>query len=347
MYDAFIDALVCEIKTRAEQIDSSTEFITIFFGGGTPSLLTPSHLERITKELFSRFRIASDVEFTLECNPGTVNDGKLLTYKSLGVNRLSFGVQSFHEADLKFLSRIHTVDDAVRLIESARRAGFENVNLDLMFSLPQQTNEQWLYNLERARELETTHVSCYSLTIEEGTPIAVMVKDKIVSVASEEDDAQKYELTMETLSRYGYHQYEVSNYALPGYECRHNLTYWRHEQYLGFGPSAHSYWGDERLWNVSSLKSYIDIITSRGDAIAGKETLSMEKLRSEYIFLRLRSEGIDLDEFTSRFSADFLNDNRERLEQFISTGLMTHSDGRLRLTQKGYLMCDEICAAVK
>lgn len=347
LIDDFIDSIVTEIDYRSRVIDKSTWFTSIFFGGGTPSLLTPLQLEKITNELHRSFSISSDIEFTVECNPGTIDEEKLRNYKSLGVNRLSFGVQSFHEDDLKFLSRIHTVDEAVGGIEAAHHSGFKNVNLDLMFSLPYQTPEEWLYNLTRARELDIKHISCYSLTVEEGTPLAVMVQNKIVPTASEEHDAALYELTMSTLEDWGYHQYEVSNYAVQGFECKHNLSYWRHEEYLGFGPSAHSYWNNSRMWNASSIKKYLEDIKMKQHAIVGQEELSPEKLRDEYIFLRLRSEGIDLKEFQSRFGSDFIQENNPAIKHYLDTGLMENMNGIIRLTKKGYLVCDEICAQLK
>ncbi len=347
LIDEFTDAIVTEIKHRSHLIDKSKLITSIFFGGGTPSLLTPLQFEKITNELHRSFSISSDLEFTVECNPGTVDEEKLRDYKSLGVNRLSFGVQSFHEDDLKFLSRIHTVEQAVDSINIAHQVGFENISLDLMFSLPHQTPERWLYNLTRARELGTKHISCYSLTIEDGTPLAVMVKNKTVDIASEENDATLYELTMSTLEDWGYHQYEVSNYARTGFECKHNLSYWRHEEYFGFGPSAHSYWNNSRMWNASSIKKYLDDIKMQQHAIVGQEELTKDKLRYEYIFLRLRSEGIDLHEFQSRFGSDFIQENNPAIKHFHDAGLMVSMNGIIRLTKKGFLVCDEICSQVK
>lgn len=345
--ELFVEALVTEIVSRAKRIDYASPFDSLFFGGGTPSLLTPPQLEKITDALRMGFTFSPNVEFTLECNPGTVNGEKLRAYKSIGVNRLSFGVQSFHEEDLLFLTRIHSVDQAIDAIHLAHEAGFQNVNLDLMFSLPQQTKEKWLYNLMRARELDTTHISCYSLTVEEGTPLAGMVKAGAIRKASEESDAELYEATMTTLASWGYRQYEVSNFARQGCECRHNLSYWRHEEYLGFGPSAHSHWNGERLWNVSSLKSYLTQIVDANTAIAGKEILTSEMMRSEYIFLRLRSEGIDLREYERRFHSDMLIDNEPHIGQYQKLGVIKIENGILSLTQKGMLVCDEICSMLK
>ena len=345
-YDAFVDALVKEIHLRADATGDAGVFTSIFFGGGTPSLLSPSQLERIVNALVTRFSLSADLEFTAECNPGTVDREKLSGYRSLGVNRLSFGVQSFHEDDLKFLSRIHSVADAGKAVDAAHGAGFGNVNIDLMFSLPGQTPARWMHNLERARELETTHISCYSLTVEKGTPLAVLVDKKLVDLPGEDSDAGLFDTTMETLESWGFRQYEVSNYAKPGFECRHNLTYWRHQDYLGFGPSAHGTWKKKRYWNVSSLQAYMDRLSRKEIPAAGGEDLTPEILRGEYIFLRLRSEGIDLGEFRNLFGIDFLCEHAGTLRGYERRGFVTMSDDRVRLTKRGFLVSDELCAGL-
>ena len=257
---AFLSALHREIDMRAAVLPDDVVFHSIFFGGGTPSLLTAGELSDLLDALRSRFRFNTDAEITVECNPGTVDEEKLRGYRSAGVNRLSFGVQSFHADDLQFLSRIHSAEEAEAAIRAAHAAGIANVNLDLMFSLPGQTPKHWMYNLERARALGTTHLSCYSLTVEQGTPLARMVQRGMVSMPPEESDAALFEQTMETLDGWDFRQYEVSNYAKPGFTCRHNLTYWRHEDYLGFGPSAHSTWLGRRWWNLSNLGRWLDAV---------------------------------------------------------------------------------------
>ncbi len=343
-YDIFLDNLHAEIALRADATDSGTEFHSVFFGGGTPSLLTDVQLGGILDSVRQRFILTADAEITMECNPGTVDVEKLRGYRAAGVNRLSFGVQSFHEDDLQFLSRIHSVEEAEQAIRNAHVAGFDNVNLDLMFSLPGQTPERWMHNLERARTLGTTHLSCYSLTVEQGTPLATMVRNKMVSMPPDESDAELFETTMDTLGEWGFRQYEVSNYALPGYECRHNLTYWRHDDYLGFGPSAHSTWDGRRWWNLSSLTAYNEALSLGKLPEAGGELLTPELRRAEYLYLRLRSEGIDLLEYTRLFDRDLYTDNSGFIGRCLDAGLLELSDARLRLTRKGMLVCDEMCA---
>lgn len=343
-YDRFLSALHQEIDLRARLLPDTRRFHSIFFGGGTPSLLSAAQLGGILDALQSRFRFDPTIEITVECNPGTVDLEKLRGYRSAGVNRLSFGVQSFHADDLRMLSRIHTPEEAERAIDLARTAGIKNLNLDLMFSLPGQTLERWRHNLERARALGTTHLSCYSLTVEQGTPLARMVERGMVSMPPEERDATLFEMTMDTLADWGFVHYEVSNYALPGFESRHNLTYWRHEDYLGFGPSAHSTMDGRRWWNLRSLDAYIERIEHHTLPEAGGEFLTSDTLRSEYVFLRLRSEGISLSDFTRRFGTDFYSDNKLFIDHCRTDGMLSLSEDRLELTRRGMLLCDEICA---
>jgi oxygen-independent coproporphyrinogen-3 oxidase len=346
-YDDFLSALHMEISMRADAIPDDMVFHSIFFGGGTPSLLTELQMGGVLDALRARFRFEESAEISVECNPGTVDTAKLRGYRAAGVNRLSFGVQSFHADDLQFLSRIHSAQEAEAAIHAAHEVGISNVNLDLMFSLPGQTPDRWLYNLERARMLGTTHLSCYSLTVEQGTPLARMVQNGMVGMPLEESDAALFELTMDTLERWGFHQYEVSNYAKDGYACRHNLTYWRHEDYLGFGPSAHSTWQKRRWWNVSNLQKYLDAVHSGRLPEAGGELLDLPTLRFEYIYLRLRSEGIDLEEFMRLFGTDLHTDNRAFIDRCIADSKLQIADGRLQLTRSGVVVCDEICAELE
>lgn len=346
-YDPFLSSLHTEIDLRARLLADTPTFDSVFFGGGTPSILGDVHLGGILEAMRSHFDVAPDAEITVECNPGTVDVEMLRGYRAAGVNRLSFGVQSFHADDLHFLGRTHTVEEAEAGILMAQDAGITNINLDLMFSLPGQSPDRWRYNLERASALGTTHLSCYSLTVEAGTPLERMVARGMVSMPPEESDVALFELTMHTLEAWGFRRYEISNYAKEGYECRHNLTYWRHGEYIGFGPSAYSTFCNRRWWNVRDVERYVDALTTGTLPEAGEEELTPETLRGEYIFLRLRSEGIDLAEFRHRFSADLLADNRVFIDRCISERLL-HCDGsHLRLTPGGVPVCDEICVELR
>lgn len=367
LHAAYLDAVTREITMRASEVGAGSlpaapnagaastaasdasavldaaPFTSVFFGGGTPSLLTPDELGRVLGALRAGFRIGADAEITVECNPGTVDRAKLDGFRRAGVNRLSFGVQSFHADDLAFLTRIHSAEDAERAVRDAHAAGFENVNVDLMFSLPGQTPERWRENLARALDLGTTHLSCYSLTVERGTKLAAMFDKGLVTLPGEESDADLFELTMEVLAEAGMRHYEVSNYAMPGYECRHNLTYWRHEEYLGFGPSAHGTWRGRRSWNVSSLGAYVEQVAAGALPVAGGEDLTPEMLREEYIYLRLRSEGIVREEFRARFGGDVVEENATLVARCLREGLLVLEGEVLRLTPAGFTVCDELC----
>lgn len=348
--ERFISALKNEILLRGQGEHHRVAYDTVFLGGGTPSLLSPAQLEGIFDVLTSTFSVSSDAEVTLEANPGTVDRAKLAEYRRVGFNRISFGVQSFHEDDLRFLTRIHTADEASRCVADAYASGFENVSIDLMFSLPGQTKERWRSNLERALALGPKHLSCYSLIVEPDTPLAHMVQAKQIALLEVDDDAGLYEMTMEMLDAAGYGQYEVSNFALPGYECRHNLSYWSHTNYLGLGPSAHSFWSEggvpQRWWNLASVVRYNEALEEGKLPLGGGEHLSDEQLREEALFLGLRSDGVDVASFRRRFVKDPASDPAPWFDDLIERRLAVRKDGRIRLTPKGYLVCDEICASM-
>jgi len=283
------------------------------------------------------------VEITLETNPGTVDKQKLQAFHSAGINRMSMGIQSFFDDDLKFLTRIHTAAQAKQCVRDAYAAGFTNVSFDLIFSLPSQTLRRWKSNLQQAIELQPVHISCYSLIVEPGTPLFTMVQSKQVSLLDTEHDAALYEWTMEYLSSHAFEQYEVSNFARPNFKCKHNQNYWNHTNYLSFGPSAHSFWKNERWWNYSSVSTYIERLSRQHVPVAGGECLSESKLMEEAIFLGLRGEGIDLTQFQKRFGIDLAAKNASLISELIRQERAQVHDGQMRLTAKGYLLCDEIC----
>ncbi len=345
----FLSALKTEINLRAEDGHFKEPYETIFFGGGTPSLLHPSEVENLLNILASRFTIQTNAEITLETNPGTVDRDKLRALRSAGINRISIGIQSFRDEDLKFLTRIHTASEAKQCVKDCYAAGFENVSFDLIFSLPRQTLGKWQSTLEQAIELQPKHISCYSLIIEPETPLFGMIHSNQVTSIDTERDADLYEFTIDFLTSHGYEQYEVSNFAKTAaagklnFRCRHNLNYWNHSNYLGFGPSAHSFWKDERSWNISNLKTYIKKINERTLPLAGREHLTEAQFREESIFLGLRSEGIDLEEFRRRFSRDLSIENAAVISESVQQNNVRLENGRIRLTAKGYVLCDEIC----
>ena len=348
----FLEALKKEIELRAAVGNSGISYETVFFGGGTPSLLTSRELGSILEHLARHFSIAPNSEITVETNPGTVNRQKLQEFRSLGINRLSIGVQSFHNDDLHFLTRIHSSEEAKRCVNDAYASGFENISIDLIFSLPSQTAERWIFNLDQAMELKPTHISCYSLIVESNTPLFRMVESKQVSLLNPETDADLYETTIAYLTGRGYEQYEVSNFAKPGFKSRHNKSYWDHTDYLGFGPSAHSFTtrgqhsdGPERSWNVANLSDYCSKLELGLLPVIGMEHLATQQLAEEEIFLGLRSEGIDLIRFRTLFGKDLMTENDLKVRDLLQGSLAVVENGKLRLTAKGYPLCDEICAS--
>ena len=343
--DDFLAALHREIDLNAAYGGEET-FETIFFGGGTPSLLEPDQLESILGRLRKTFHITRDAEITLETNPGTVTLEKLSSYRRLGVNRLSIGIQSFDEDELKFLGRIHDSLQAVQCVELARQAGFNNVSVDLIFSLPGQTIARWEENLRKALSLEPQHLSAYSLIVEDHTPLARMVRSKLVSTNPIETEADLYEMTMAIMEANGFEHYEVSNYAKPGYRSRHNYNYWCHEKYLGFGPSAHSFWRDDRnsrRWgNIANISTYCERLRQNRLPIASSEEITAKELANERIFLGLRSDGLNLHQLKLDLGVELPPHQHSIIQHLLGENIATLEDHRLRLTAKGFLLCDEV-----
>lgn len=340
--DVFTENICREIIMRANTDTTFPQADTVFFGGGTPSLLSPSQMEKILSTLRQHFSIAATAEITMECNPGTVTHDSLSAYRSLGINRLSFGVQSFDEQELQFLQRIHSPQQAMEAMALARAAGFDNVNMDLMFALPDQNKKTWQNSLHKMIALQPDHISAYSLIFEEGTPLFALMKKGLANPAKEEHDAELYEIAIETLSAAGYVQYEVSNFAKSGKQCRHNVLYWSGDRYCSFGPSAHGFIGDERYWNFRSLRRYSDYIQRGILPIANKETLQIHEQMFERAFLELRAKGIRLEEFMSDFSLNIEDIMGDELLWWKQNHWAHISQGRLSLLAKGYALCDEL-----
>ena len=346
--DDFLSALHHEIDLYAEYGEKAT-FETIFFGGGTPSLLTPQQLESILTHLHRNFQIDSGAEITVETNPGTVTKKKLAGYRSLGVNRLSIGIQSFHEHELKFLSRIHDSKQAVECVRLARETGFDNISIDLIYALPDQSREQWADNLAKAIALEPNHISAYGLIVEDNTPLSRMVSARVVSPKPSDEEADFYEFTMSFMERHGFEHYEVSNYSKPGFRSRHNYNYWCHENYLSFGPSAHSFWreGDvaRRWFNLANISHYCAYLNKNKLPLLTEEMLTREQLVTERIFLGLRSDGLNLKKLYTDFGRQLpaLRNHQSIIPALVENGSATNENDILRLTASGYLICDEIC----
>ncbi|NUO80356.1 radical SAM family heme chaperone HemW [candidate division KSB1 bacterium] len=345
----YVLALQREIALRAEEnFWQRQQFETIFFGGGTPSLLSPAQLAEILEACFASFNFSSTPEITLETNPGTIDNTQLARYRTIGVNRLSIGVQSFDENELQLLDRIHSPEQARAAVVGARYAGFKNVSIDLIFALPNQTQKRWRENLQQAVELSPNHISAYNLTIETGTPLDFAIRKGKISPLTEEEEREMYEFTMNFLAQHGYCQYEISNFAQPGYEARHNIKYWDGSAYLGLGASAHSFDGRRRFWNVANLRKYLELTSGGALAEESGEDLTAQQKRFEFAFLGLRqTRGLDLQEFQRRFRMPFERAFNGIVQELEHDGLLERENDFLRLSKEGIFLCDEICARLE
>ncbi len=341
--EEFLDCLKSEIKSQSGLVKDKS-FDTIFFGGGTPSLLSYEDFSSIFGTLFQYYNISSQSEITIEANPGTLDKNKLNELKKLPINRISFGVQSFIDSELKFLTRIHSAMQAADAVKSAQDAGYENINIDLIFALPNQSLENWRHNLEEAISLGTKHISAYSLIFEEGTFLNMLLHKNRVRKADEDLEREMYEFTMEFLPQQGFSQYEISNYAKNGYECRHNLKYWEYYDYLSFGPSASSFVNNKRWTNIRDINKYIMQINDGQSAADFSEEIDNNTSITEYIFLGLRSKGIDTKKFKAKYDEDFEEKYSDAIDVLLKSDFATLNNSHFKMTRKGYALCDEIVA---
>ncbi len=340
--ESYFNCLKSEIDNHVQDLHGEHEISTIFFGGGTPSFVDPKYIEDVLNHLRKCLIFAEDVEITLETNPGTVDKVKMNEFKFAGINRVSVGIQSFNEKELKFLTRIHDKQTAIRTVEDVVAIGLDNVGIDLIFNLPGQTKEVWAKNLMEAFNLPVKHISAYSLILERGTILNKMVLDGKVELQDDDYDADLYEFTIDRMTQNGFDQYEVSNFCKPGFECRHNLAYWQHREYLGLGTSAHSFSGNKRWWNYSSLKMYLESVKAKGNAVRNREELSYRELLDEYIMLNLRGPGLDLTELSYKYGNSWEEINKSYLSSLLIDGFITRNNNFIKFTKRGYALCDEI-----
>ena len=333
----YVRALICEMKHVAPRA-TALSFDTVFFGGGTPSLLPPELVGELLTAARDCFQIERDAEITLEANPASIDGGGLAALRALGVNRLSVGIQSTSDGELSALGRLHTGREALAFLRLAREAGFDNLNADLMYGIPYQSTESAKRTLDGVLSLAPEHISAYSLMLEEGTPL--FAKKDVLPIPSEEEEDAIDTLVRTTLSEAGYLHYEISNYAKEGYPSRHNLHYWHSDPYLGFGVSAYSFFEGVRYGNTRELSRYL---SSPTDALCDEEVLNESDLAYEWIMLRLRlREGIDLDAYRARFGIDLSLRYQKEIDRFCSMGLMRVSEGRLALTESGFRLSSGI-----
>ena len=337
--DRYIEALLKEI--RAAEHTEDYEIVSVFIGGGTPSALKAEAIASIMRTLQEQFFFCEDAEVTIEANPGTVDLEKLTIYRNVGINRLSLGLQSTDAEELKLLGRIHSYVEFLKSYEWAREAGFSNINIDLMFAIPGQTGEAWRQHLYQVAELNPEHISAYSLIIEEGTPFA----EQNLDLPDEDTEYQMYEDTAEILERYGYRQYEISNYAKQGYMCRHNAGYWQRREYLGFGLGASSLYGGMRFSNTHQMQEYLKESRNPDQIRQDVTVLSRNERIEEFMFLGLRmTEGISEKKFEENFDVRLMDVYGDILQKYEETGFVEHIETKWRLTRKGIHVSNHILA---
>lgn len=344
--ERFLDAVTVEIEHRGGQTPwRDMVFDTVFFGGGTPTCLTSDQIIRLFTRIRDSLAVVETAEITVEANPETLTDAKLAVLADIGVNRLSLGVQAFTPESLHRLGRHHSVERAIRAVYQARAAGIKHLNLDLMFGAPEQTMTDWEASLTCALALEPDHMSAYGLTIEDGTPFGRLWKAGALALPDEETHIALYLRAIDRLTHQGYGHYEISNFARPGEECRHNLTYWMGGAYLGLGPSAHSHIEGRRFANTRRLDVYLEKMTAQGEATEQDERLTPAQEISEQIMLGIRMiEGLDMQAFESKFGPEAYRTRLPAVTRLTAAGFLEQKGRRLRLTRKGLVVADTVCA---
>lgn len=340
---AYIEALNKEIISLREKLNN-LEINTIFIGGGTPSGLEAHELECLLKEV-AKLNMAKDVEYSMECNPGNLTEEKLEVMKKYGVNRISMGLQAKQDNLLKGLGRIHNYKTFKENFLLAKKVGFNNINVDLMFGLPNQRLNEWEETLREIISLEPAHISAYSLIIEEGTAFYNLYENDKLKLPTEEEERKMYHLAKKILEENGFNQYEISNYAKEGKECRHNLAYWNMDNWIGVGSAAASYINGKRIKNISSVEKYINSINEKGEAVEEIINNSKNDNMEEFMFMGLRKiNGIDENEFKKRFSMNINDVYGEILNKYIGEGLLIRESGRIFLREKGIEISNIIMA---
>ncbi|MDQ2692723.1 MAG: radical SAM family heme chaperone HemW, partial [Chloroflexota bacterium] len=360
MIPAYVEALGREINFVGNQLmttpapDYPMTVHTIFFGGGTPSLLSPGQFASILEAIRNRFALTGDAEMSIEANPGTVSYENLTELRKLGINRISYGVQSANREELRMLERAHSFFDVIEAVAAARKAGFANLNLDLIYGLPEQTLETWQTTVRRILDLAPEHISAYALTLEHGTPFGRWASRGLLPIPDPDLAAEMYEWLSDSLETHGYLQYEISNWARPGYECRHNLQYWRGLPYLAFGAGAHGYAAGYRYSNVLRIKTYIDRLAgaqlTNSDFPLTPVTInhhkqSLQDDMAEFMMtgLRLTREGVSEESFQGRFGKPLLGVYGQEIQELVKSGLLENGMGqRVKLTARGRLLGNQV-----
>ena len=336
-----VEMLCKELQLRKNEIGQ--EIQTIYFGGGTPSLLNSDELEFIFSTIFENFEVSENAEITLEANPDDLTEEVIKMLNSSPVNRLSIGVQSFFEDDLKLMNRAHNSDEALKSLELAKQY-FDNISIDLIYGIPGQTNEQWKQNLQKALDLDIPHISSYALTVEPNTALEKFIEKGKVETVEDEQYREQFDILVNTLTKNGFEHYEFSNYGKPGYHSQNNMAYWLGKPYLGIGPSAHSYDGSARKWNISNNNLYINSIEA-GKIPQQTEKLSTTDSYNEYVMTRLRTKfGVSLEDIQEKFGEKYKIHFLTETSKFLEDGLMENREGTFHITQKGKFLSDGIAA---
>ncbi|HEX7318408.1 MAG TPA: radical SAM family heme chaperone HemW [Pyrinomonadaceae bacterium] len=345
--ETYVGALAREIESFDRE-GARSEVDTVYFGGGTPSLLTPAQVSRVLDAVRGRFDVEAGAEVTLEMNPGTVTPERLRALRETGVNRASFGAQTFDDRELKRLGRTHTADDTRRTFADLRAAGFDNISFDLIAGLPRQALRAWERNLDEALALRPEHLSLYLLEVHEGTPLAEQIRQGRYASPDPDLAAEMYRVLVERARGAGYEQYEISNFCLPGRESRHNMKYWTGAPFYGFGCSAHSFDGRRARWsNERDARAYVKLIEEKNGAVVSREELDERGAGAEALFLGLRllSRGVDLAAHRSLYRLDVRADYAEDLARFDEAGLIELDGDVLHLTPAGALLSNEVFSA--
>lgn len=340
--DAFMKALFKEIEIQKNYFPSSTEVSTVYLGGGTPSLLSKFDLLDIINAVKLNFNILPNAEITLEANPDDLTSEKIKELKESPINRLSIGIQSFYDEDLRFMNRAHSATEALNAVKLAQDNGFENITIDLIYGTPTLTHHKWRNNLQIAFALNIKHISAYCLTVEPKTMLAHQIKTGITKNVDEQQSAEQFEILVDAMHVNDFVQYEISNFCKDGFYSKHNSNYWLKENYLGLGPSAHSYNGRSRQWNISNNALYIKSLEN-GELNFEKEELTKEQRYNEYILTSLRTIwGADLTIIEQQFGKEYLNHCLSEADKYIRSESILNEENKLFLTDKGKLFADKI-----
>lgn len=341
----YCNALIKEIGMYSgnDSFSKKVKARSIYIGGGTPSLISEEYISRIIERCKNCFEVSEDAELTIEANPGTITGGKVNAYKKVGINRLSLGLQSWQNRLLKYIGRCHSVEDFIDSLYIAREAGFDNINADLIFGLPSQTFREWEETLEKVIDKDLEHLSCYDLKIEEGTVLYNKVEEGQIQPIDDILDREMYHETITKLKGKGFNHYEISNFSKPGYESKHNLIYWKAENYIGLGAGAHSYFNNRRYSNIENPMDYTTKILTNENTLKNIQEVAEADRISEYLILGLRLvDGICMHEFKRKFGRDILELYGGNIDLLVNRELLSFSEGKIKLTRLGLDLANQV-----